>query len=174
MRNPCLDDTARRNRLLLALLAALGLTLVWWSPVPVAEAKGPVKFTFCGKRACVGKSSPRFTAAMLYGGSSHAGPVCRTRVHTVTAAFPRVEAPRRFLLVASRGLVGEQFKRGHVWWRKVRGSRKTDLIRAVRHTGRGFRAAPEIRIGMFSFERTNVGQWHLRDDGSWSGQLTCS
>src|SRR5690606_34582858 len=107
MRNPSVDDTACGFSPMIALLAvaALGAALLWSVPTPVAQAKGPVKLTFCGKRACVDKSAPRFAAAMLYGGRSHAGPVCRARVHTVTAVMPGSELARRFLVLASRGLV---------------------------------------------------------------------
>ncbi len=150
-------------------VAVLGGLLSWAGPTTDAQAKGAVKLRFCGTDGCVKRKAPRFTAAMLYGGRTHAGPGCRARVHEATGFMPRAE-DRRFLIVASRGLIGEQLERGNVTWRQVRGTRKADLKRAVRSTGRGFAAGADLGIRAFSLtRRADVPKWRLRN-----GLITCT
>lgn len=167
------EDTARGYRLRIALIVAISVGLLWAASTPLAQAKGPVRLTFCGERACVAKSSHRFAAAMLYGGRLHVAPVCSTRVHVVTIVFPPNPERRRYLLHARRGLIGERGRRGHIWWRQVKGSRKADLVRAVRNTGRGFKANAELRIGMLRFIKAPARRWRLRDGVARPGHLTC-
>lgn len=167
-----LTDQARFPgcHLKLASAAILAAAVLWAAAAPGAAAKGPIPFKLCGEAGCVKRSSPRTTAAMLYGGRHHPGPVCRARVHRVRAFMPGTTRDRRYLIVAARGLIGEQGSRGYVWWRKIRGHRKDDLRRAVRSTGRGFRAEPSLDLSITGFRAAPRSyRWRLRSD-----RITCT
>lgn len=169
MRNLSDHNSALRFRLMVLFIAVLGSALVWSASAPSASAKGPVKFKLCGELGCAKKKSLRFTAAMTYGGRLHVGPGCSTRVHTVAASIPGSSRDRRYLLVVSRGLIGERGQSGYVWWRKVGGVRKSDLIKGVKPTGRGFAAGPEFYTSILSLGGgPGVARWRLR-----SGRVSC-
>ena len=155
---------------MLALFAVAGLLCLWSSSVPGARAKGPVEFKLCGELGCIESNSMRFTAAVLYGGRLHDGPGCATKVHTLIADFPGYGRERRYLLVATRGLIGEQGKGGYVWWREVGGWKKTVLTEAISGTGMGFTAEPEVVSSILEVRgRPEVKPWQLRGD-----RLSCA
>lgn len=153
-----------------AILVLLILGVV--SP-SVAEAKGPVNIKICGERDCVKKKSPpRLVAALLYGGRSHEAPTCAARVHTaivhLPGPFPRTE---RYLIANPRGLIGRQGKDGYVWWRKVKGWKKSLIAKTSRPTGKGFVAGPDLSLSAL-FEKSSKADtypWRLR-----AGLITCS
>lgn len=154
---------------MILLVAMLAVALSASLAVEGATAKGPIKFKLCGESGCTAKKSPRFTAAMLYGGRLHAAPGCQARVHKVTAFLPGPNRNRRYLVVAARGLIGERGKRGLVWWRKVRGGKKSTLIRSSLPAGPGFVAGPEFFQPMLQRGgNRNAERWRLR-----SGRITC-
>lgn len=167
MRYLTLQDRVRAFPVMAVAVAVLGATMLSAGSTPEAQAKGAVELKLCGTDGCAKRKTPRFTAAMLYGGRSHDGPSCGTRVHTVTASMPGGEGDRRFLVVASRGLIGEQLERGKAWWRQVRGARKADLKRVARSTGRGFKAEPDLRVSLN--RRSHPPRWRFRE-----GLITCA
>lgn len=169
MRNLSDHNSALIFRLMVLFIAMLGSSLLWSASAPIASAKGPVKFKLCGELGCVTKKSPRFTAAMLYGGRLHVGPGCSTRVHRVVASIPGSNRDRRYLMVASRGLIGEQGGGGYVWWRKVGGIKRSDLVKGVKPAGRGFAAGPEFYTSTPGLGGgPDVARWRLR-----SGRVSC-
>ncbi len=140
---------------LVLVLAALVTVLFWMSAGTGAHAKGPVNIEVCGEDGCITKKSSRFGAAMLYGGRGHSAPNCGAPFHRAAIRFPGYPggSPRvdRYLLVASRGLIGLRVKNGYVWWRKVGGWKKRALVWASMRAGKGFAAVLDLPLSEFEF-----------------------